>query len=234
MSVTPRVVVVGGINMDIQGRSSAAFRPGDSNPGASTMSPGGVGRNIAENLVRLGLDVELLTVLGGDSLSRELEASCDRLGIGLSAALRLQDEAASQYICLLDADGGLVGAVAAMDGFDRLAPQVLADRADFLDAASLIVVDANIPSAAIGWLAERYGDRARRGGRPALALDTVSVAKAVRAGPYLGSFAFAKPNRAEASVLVGGGAADETGAAGQARQAGAAGAAAGAAPRARA
>ncbi|HUW41856.1 MAG TPA: PfkB family carbohydrate kinase [Rectinemataceae bacterium] len=203
MSVTPRVVVVGGINMDIQGRSAAVFRPGDSNPGASSMSPGGVGRNIAENLVRLGLDVELLTVLGGDTLSRELEASCDRLGIGLSAALRLPGETASQYICLLDADGSLLGAVAAMDGFDLLGPRVLAERAGLLDDAALIVVDANIPASAIGWLAERYGDRTRSGGRPALVLDTVSAAKAARAKPFLGSFAFAKPNRAEASVLAG-------------------------------
>jgi pseudouridine kinase len=189
--------------MDIQGRSAAAFRPGDSNPGLAALSPGGVGRNIAENLVRLGLCVELVTILGDDALSLELEESCARLGIGLSAALRLPNEAASQYICLLDADGSLVGAVAAMDSFDRLSPQVLAERADFLDAASLIVVDANIPGPAIGWLAARYGDRARRGGGPALALDTVSVAKASRARPYLGSFAFAKPNRAEAAVLAG-------------------------------
>ena len=202
MADLPLVVVVGGINMDIQARSSGPLLLGDSNPGQVTWSPGGVGRNIAENLVALGLRVELVTVLGDDLLSRELEASCARVGLGLAGALRVPGCRASQYLCLLDSDGRLAGAVAAMESFDRLLPAVLAERASLLDSATLIVVDANIPEASIGWLARRYGP-ARAAGLPPLALDPVSAAKASRASPWLGSFVFAKPNRAEASVLAG-------------------------------
>ena len=161
-----------------------------------------MGRNIAENLVRLGLRVELVTVLGDDALSLELGESCARLGIGLSAALRLPNATASQYVCLLDSDGSLVGAVASMENFEAIVPEVLAERTALLDAASLIVVDANIPASSIAWLAERY-DQRRKEDFPELALDTVSVAKAARARSCLGSFAFAKPNRAEAAVLAG-------------------------------
>ncbi len=203
MSDIPPVVVVGGINMDIQGMSAVAFLSGDSNPGSASLSPGGVGRNIAENLVRLGLRVELVTVLGDDALSLELGESCARLGIGLSAALRLPNGTASQYVCLLDSDGSLVGAVASMENFEAIVPEVLAERTALLDAASLIVVDANIPASSIAWLAERYDRRRKDKDFPELALDTVSVAKAARARSCLGSFAFAKPNRAEAAVLAG-------------------------------
>ena len=205
------VAVVGGINMDIQGRSFSSFTGGDSNPGESLMSPGGVGRNIADNLVRLGVRVELVTVLGDDTLSAELAKSCGRSGIGIRGALRLSSTPASQYICLLegggDNPGRLVGAVAAMDSFERLTPQRLEERSGLLDGACLVFADANLPAESLSWLAGRYG-RGRPNpvlGRqkPCLALDPVSAAKAPRAADIVGAFDFTKPNRAEAEILSG-------------------------------
>ncbi|MCA3574619.1 MAG: carbohydrate kinase, partial [Aestuariivirga sp.] len=61
-----RVIVIGGANVDIKGRSSGPFVQGTSNPGEVTVSAGGVGRNIAENLSRLGVSVSLFTALGDD------------------------------------------------------------------------------------------------------------------------------------------------------------------------
>ncbi len=43
------VCVVGGANVDIEGRVLKTLLPGDSNPGTVIRSPGGVGRNIAES-----------------------------------------------------------------------------------------------------------------------------------------------------------------------------------------
>lgn len=205
------VAVVGGINMDIQGKAFGSFVNADSNPGESIMSPGGVGRNIAENLVRLGVRVELVTVLGDDTLSAELAKSCGKLGIGIRGALRLSSTPASQYICLLEGGtehpGRLVGAVAAMDAFDKLTPERLQERSGLLDGACLVYADANLPAASLAWLAERYG----RGqpapvlgrAKPFLALDPVSAAKAPRAAAITGAFDFIKPNRIEAGLLAG-------------------------------
>ena len=60
------VVVVGGVNMDIGGISHAQLVSADSNPGRVRISLGGVGRNIAHNMALMGLDVRMVTVLGGD------------------------------------------------------------------------------------------------------------------------------------------------------------------------
>ena len=51
------VIVFGGANIDVKARIEGHAVEGTSNYGAITRSPGGVGRNIAENLARLGVPV---------------------------------------------------------------------------------------------------------------------------------------------------------------------------------
>ncbi len=47
------ITVIGGINIDIEGRPYDVLRREDSNPGRISLSYGGVGRNITENVARL-------------------------------------------------------------------------------------------------------------------------------------------------------------------------------------
>ena len=68
----PYAVVIGGANMDICGCSHDNLRIGDSNPGKVRTSAGGVGRNIAENLARLGTDTRLLSAVGNDQYGHHL------------------------------------------------------------------------------------------------------------------------------------------------------------------
>jgi pseudouridine kinase len=188
------------MNIDIQGKSHLAFRARDSNPGSLSIFPGGVGRNIAENLARLDVHVDLISVLGDDDFALRLEESCKTAGVGLTGLVRLKGCPSSRYLCLLDADGTLVGAVSDMDSIEALLPARLAERAALLDAADLVLIDANIPESSIAWLADRYPKAA---GKPLLGFDPVSVKKAGRGRAYLDAFAFAKPNRAEAAILAG-------------------------------
>ena len=51
------VAVIGAVNMDVGGRPFKALIPRDSNPGTVSLSPGGVGRNIAHNLRLLDVPV---------------------------------------------------------------------------------------------------------------------------------------------------------------------------------
>ena len=69
MTASPYIAVVGGVNIDIGGRSDAPLVAGDSNPGRIRSSLGGVGRNIAHNLALLGAKVRLITALGDMALA---------------------------------------------------------------------------------------------------------------------------------------------------------------------
>ena len=53
MNDTPYVVVIGGANMDLHAIADVELVPGSSNAGSSELSPGGVGRNVAEVIARL-------------------------------------------------------------------------------------------------------------------------------------------------------------------------------------
>jgi pseudouridine kinase len=195
-----RVAVVGGMNVDIQGTCCLPFRAGDSNPGSIEIIPGGVGRNIAENLARLGLEVQLVTALGDDDFTPLLEGACADMDIGLEGCVRLEGKPSPRYLCLLDSDGSLSGGIAAMEAIDELLPGRLEAIAPMLDSCALIIADANLPEPSIAWLATRY-PRDRRG--PRLGFDPVSAKKAARGRSSIAAFAFAKPNRAEAAVLAG-------------------------------
>ena len=86
------IAVVGAANVDIGGFPDGRAMAGDSNPGRVRTSMGGVGRNIACNAARLGLQTELVTALGGDSSAGLIRADCARAGVGLSHALCFPEE----------------------------------------------------------------------------------------------------------------------------------------------
>ena len=194
VEATGRIVVVGGANTDILGVSDAALLSHDKNPGHVTVSGGGVGRNIAENLARLGVDVELLTAFGGDSQARVLAEECRASGIGTSGSLVLDDVAGSRYLAVVDHDGDMVAAVSDMRALDRLTPEALAERRELLDSADLVVLDANLPADSLAWIAENV--------QVPLLLDPVSVAKAPKMRGLLGQVHTLKANESEAGKLA--------------------------------
>ena len=53
--VTSHILMLGATATDTKGRAAGPILPGTPNPGDIRISVGGVARNIAENLARLGL-----------------------------------------------------------------------------------------------------------------------------------------------------------------------------------
>ena len=191
----PYVAVCGGVNIDIGAHSFAPLRAKDSNPGKVELSLGGVGRNIAHNMRLLGLNVELLTALGGDSRAAQVEESCKTLGIGLSRALRVPDGRTSTYVFVGGSDGDMAVAVADMEICDRLTPDYFASQLAFLNGAAAVVLDTNLPRESLAYLAEHC--------TAPLFVDPVSTAKAEKLSGLLGHVHTLKPNRIEAELLTG-------------------------------
>lgn len=189
-----KVTVVGGITTDITGFPSRALLLRDSNPGRVKMSEGGVGRNIAENLVRMGFETELICAMGYDAYADAHLSYAEALGLSLKNAVRVEGGQSGVYLCLCDEAGDMFAALNDMDDIFRA---LTTERVNMeaVNAADLCVIDANLPEETLAFIAKNA--------RVPVVADPVSAAKAARlkgALPYLSAI---KPNLLEAEALTG-------------------------------
>ena len=187
--------VIGASNIDIGGFPSGKSVMRDSNPGRVCASAGGVGRNIACNLARMGVRTQLITALGMDAYGELVRADCRRAGIDLGNALCFEGASTSVYLFIADEAGDMQLAVSDMEIYKRLTPEALEPLLDGLNAMDAVILDANLSAETLAFLARRI--------QVPLLADGVSTAKATRmkdAMPYLTAF---KPNALEAEALTG-------------------------------
>jgi pseudouridine kinase len=196
------VLVLGGANMDIVA-SAPTLHAAESNPGRIGCSPGGVARNVAENLARLGHRVRLVALFGDDPFGTLLREATAAAGVDLALAPVVAGASTCSYLSLHGAGGDMATAVNDMALMDRLDPAWLAAQAapgaplaQALDRADAWVLDCNLRADALAWLLQR----GRRGLR---CVDAVSAHKAVRAGPLLAHVDLLKLNGFEAEALLG-------------------------------
>jgi pseudouridine kinase len=192
----PLVVVIGGANVDIKARSLRAVHPATSNPGTIVRTPGGVGRNVAENLARLGSRVALVTAVGDDADGEWLLGETAAAGVDITQAVQTH-RVTGTYAAVLDPDGELVVAVSDMVAVDAFEPEHL--DPETIAGAHLLVLDGNLPSATMAHALDLAAEH-----RIKVVVEPVSVAKAQRLSPLLQPerpvYAIT-PNRDESAVL---------------------------------
>ena len=194
------VVVIGGCNIDHKSQTFGSAVAGTSNPGRSHSSLGGVGRNIAENLARMGTHTTLVTAVGHDADGARLLRYTASAGVDVSRVVRSPSPTGS-YTAILDEHGDLVIAVASMGAMTSLGAEVIAACTDIIATARLLVLDCNVPDAALLHAAET----ARANAAPIL-VDPVSVAKSSSVKALLDAglpLHTVTPNCDELSALTG-------------------------------
>jgi pseudouridine kinase len=192
----PYVLAIGAANMDLAASTTHGLALGDSTPGMVRSAPGGVARNVAENLARLGLEVCLLSPVGDDLQGRGLLERTREAGVDVDACWTLHGERTSSYVSLHGADGDMVAAINDMTILERVTPEQLAHKKDLLTHAEVFFLDCNLPEAALEWLFLQARDRP-------VFVDPVSAFKCRRVLPWLGRVHTLKANRLEAQALWG-------------------------------
>ena len=189
------ITVVGAVNIDISGTPCEELRSKDSNPGKMRISFGGVGRNIAENISRLGVGVELITALGDDFYAAELERYCKLTGIELRHALKVSGANTSTYLCINTAEGDMAVAVNDMGIYESLTPRYIETKLSIINKGRSLVLDGNIPRNTLEFLAAHSEVK--------IFAEPVSVAKAVKFENILNRIFLMKPNKLELEMLSG-------------------------------
>lgn len=187
--------IIGGITVDIEGRPESRLIHADSNPGSISITYGGVGRNIVENLCRLGVDVKFISIVGNDLTGRTAVRELSDLGADVSGIKVLAEENTAMYISILDIVGDMELALCNMDALEKISPTIIDEVAQGSSESKIIGLDTNLTEDVLSYATERLGDKP-------LFLDPVSTTKAERAKRIIGKFHTIKPNRSEAEILL--------------------------------
>ena len=170
---SPAIVCVGGVVADRMVRLEASPVPGTSNPGSVVSSPGGVARNIAENLARLGHRPALVSVIGDDTVGTSLVTGVRAVGVDARGVRTVPGDVTAEYLAILDPQGELVLGVAVMAVLDAL---TAADVDAAWPAGGWVVLDCNPPPEVLAHTL----DRARGAQGTRLVVVAVSAPKVVR------------------------------------------------------
>ena len=174
----------------------APLVPGTSNPAASLQTCGGVARNVAENLVRLGFKAGLFTVLGDDADGQWLLSEMTRQGIDVEGVVRVPGQRTGNYTAVLDSSGEMAVAMADMDIYERCTPELLAGWWNALRQFDTLVADTNLPMESLRWLLASC----RETGKP-LCLVPVSSPKVKRLPQDLRGISLLVANEEEINTL---------------------------------
>jgi pseudouridine kinase len=192
------VLAIGGAVIDLIGRLSGELQPGSSTPAAIRTSFGGVARNVAENLARLGQQVTLITTVGEDDAGDRLLHQVQAAGVDTHAVLKVSEYITGTYVGLIDHNGQLKYAIDDVQAISALTPSYISSYKHLIHDASLVFVDANLPKETL----RRIFSLAHKAHVPVFA-DPTSVSLADRLIPFLNSLAMVTPNTAEATILCG-------------------------------
>ncbi|SHE73163.1 carbohydrate kinase family protein [Clostridium fallax] len=192
----PYLLVIGASVIDIFGFSKATYRSHNSTPGRVKLSYGGVCRNIAENMARVGVNTKFISILGDDENGYNMMSQSKEIGYDMSDSLIVEGAGTPTYLAILDENGEMVSAIADLKIINALDQEFLSTKAEIISNAEYVVLDSDNPKT-MEYLLLNYGDNTK------FILDPVSAARAENIRHLVRYFHTIKPNRHEAEVLAG-------------------------------
>ncbi len=189
------IVVVGAIKGNVTAKISAQMDMGQQNPGKISISYSGTGRNIAENLGRMGADAALVAVAGDDIAGRGAKRQLDELGVNTRFIKLLEGENTAMNIAILNIVDDLECALDNTDAYRQMGKEIVDEAKELLHGAKMICIDGSLPEETLQHLAQTSN--------APLFFDPHTEEDAKKAKAFVGKFHTIKPNRAEASILCG-------------------------------
>ena len=192
------VVVIGAASLDIKGQLARDFRPGTSNAATVRLSAGGVARNIAENLVRLGMSASLIAAVCKDDFGRTIIEQTAATGVDTSAVMTTCDQRSAAYIAIISPNTELLAALDDSVAARAISPEWIGTFADRLRQAQMVVVDANLRRATVDFILDLCDEA-----HVPVAFEPVAYSLASRFQDRVGRFTLVNPNALEAEALSG-------------------------------
>ena len=197
LSSNPGITVIGGACVDFMACADTLTTNdmiATSTPGVLRKSVGGVGRNIAECMSRLGAQISFFSVIGDDSNGQVVTRNIQELGM-INKIRVMPSAATATYTGVVKRDGSLLAAVIDASIFRRVKEEHLTDL--ITKDTRLVVTDTNWAEKTLGV----YGEVCMNG-KVELWIDTVSTAKAVKILAFMDKLSVVRANKDEIHAIA--------------------------------
>lgn len=191
-----KVIVIGASNLDVKGKNLSKTFSRTKNPGKVELSAGGVGRNVAENIARLGTQSILLSTVGSEGFSDIILKSAKQAGVDISRVLKT-DNGSGIFLAIINKRGELDASISDMSALNKITPEYILDNVDAFDNANYMILDADIPEPTISLCLSLAKER-----KIPVCIEPVSPAKAHSLMDYLSDIDMTTPNREELEAMV--------------------------------
>lgn len=192
----PYILVLGASIVDIFGFCGRSYAQRDSIPGHIKISFGGVCRNIAENLARVGVNTQFISTLGDDENGKSILEHSRKLGYNMENSLFLEGESTPTYLAILNHQGEMESAVVDMESLNKMDEAFVDGKHEVFENAEYTIVDSDNPIL-LEYILKKYQ------GKNKFILDPVSAKKAKKIRHLVKYFHTIKPNRFETEALCG-------------------------------
>ncbi|VAH04558.1 pseudouridine kinase isoform X2 [Triticum urartu] len=190
-------VIIGGMVLDIHAKPSVPSHPGTTVPGMVKYIGGGVARNIAECMAKLGTQPLMISVIGDDMAGDFLLKYWRLAGLCTDGILQVPDVTTPVVSNVFDGNGELFAGVASVQAVETfLTPTWIYQFYRRISIAPLLMLDANLSPESLQAACKTY-----ESGVPVL-FEPVSVVKSSRIAPIAEHITCTSPNEIELIAMA--------------------------------
>ena len=191
-----RICIIGGSNIDVWAKSGTDLINGEASEGDIKISVGGVGRNIAENICKLGMQPEFITAISNDEYGKHIQSHSLKEGVRIDKSLVFRNQKTSFFVGLLNEDNKLEYGVSDTSIIKEIKPSLINQKKEEINNCNLIVLDLSLPEETIEFVMSNFKNRK-------IWIDPVSVSKLYKIKDKFRNIQFLILNWKELSELSG-------------------------------
>lgn len=186
-----KITIFGSSNIDYLGTCNQKIIYKDSNVGLIKVSFGGVGRNIVENLLRMGDDVTFFTAIGEDELGLKMQNELIRLGCNIIKPKT--DMPSASYLAISDESGDMALALCDARINVAITKELIDYYHELINESDFIVIDTNLEKEVIEYIIDSFDKK--------IIVDGISTTKVLKIVDRLSKLYVLKVNELEYEVI---------------------------------
>ena len=153
------MLVIGAVFVDVKGFARQQYLPLERNVGDVQVVAGGVCRNVAENLRKLGREARFVSMVDDDAFGAQVRDELKRLGADVEHVIAAPG-GMGMWLAILDEKGNLAGSISRQPDFSALEAYLRQNGDDIMAAADGVALEFDMNadiSAMVMALAKKHG-----------------------------------------------------------------------------